>query len=324
MGKLGIMMKKTMSFMLAIVLAVSLVPVMGEPIKVQAAGFLKNIYNTELGIGSINNPDAENGGGFCYVYYGSFDRDETDENPAEPVKYAVLCKDTTEYSNGNANLHTMLLDCANPLKYMQFDVEHKYSNVWKGSSVYNWMNDMDDEDSFIRKCLTDIERSAIISSYISEKDLVVGTGDGNVDQWTYDEYKHTAALTGEKVFALDVAEVSRKAYGFKPDRYYINARAKLSVDRKDLGSGYCYWWLRSPYISNDAYIGAVAGDGRILYSRNDGAGLCWASPSFNVDLSKIVLSTRISGKAGEKGAEYKLTLRDPELSIWRAMPIKYR
>ena len=47
------------------------------------------------------------------------------------------------------------------------------------------------------------------------------------------------------------------------------------------------------------------------YGRNENYGI---SPAFNIDLESVIFSSVISGTAGEKGAEYKLTIKDKGMS----------
>ncbi|MCR5203523.1 MAG: DUF6273 domain-containing protein [Lachnospiraceae bacterium] len=316
MGRKDLLLNKIAAIFVALTLVVTLIPIMCEKVYVKAApnaSAVKNERNTCIGTTSIANPKYGSGG-WSYVYFGKYDNDKNDDIPARSVKYKVLSNNTTEYSNGNTDLHTMFLDSIYCLKEMQFDTVHAYSQVWKDSDVYRWLNDTGREDSFINECLSEVERSSLISSYIAQKDLVVGTGDNNVDQWTHDKFLHSAELTGEKVFVLDVAEVSRLEFGYPVDHICDwTPRNKYNYKDLDRGYGSTSWWLRSPLIDNPNYIASVSNV--MTYSRNDGAAILGVAPALNIDLSTILFSTAVKGNLGENYSEYKLTLKDPGLSI---------
>ena len=82
---------------------------------------------TGLGTGAIANPDAQNGGGWSYVYYGKYS--------GSPVKYRVLDKASTDFGVTGGSL---LLDCDTIL----YNAYYNDGNIgfWANSSLRGGLN----------------------------------------------------------------------------------------------------------------------------------------------------------------------------------------
>lgn len=277
-----------------------LVAVVSVGVMPQAAGSVRAAGDktiTGLGTGAIANP-TPGAGGWSYVYYGTYN--------GSNVKYRVLDNYTTEFGSNP----TMLLDCDTILAYEFADSDYAwieelgYSGyTWSGSTIRNWLNGSNFYEN--PGVFSDIERTAIVSS-------------------TKTDFSHDASgrpdflpqnLTGEHVFLLDVKELLRSDYGY-PDTF-----EPTSLRGKYYNGEEWEWWLRSQVeagipgeddLVTDAPM--IEEDGCIVYYRVDNpfGGL---SPVFNVDLSSVIFSSLISGTAGASGAEYKLTLKDANMSV---------
>jgi hypothetical protein len=248
----------------------------------------KNI--TGLGTGAIGNPIAPgepgdtSGWTGSYVYYGTYSGDV--------MKYRVLDKDATEFG-GN----TMLLDCDSIItdKYFYFDATHViFTNVWNDSDIKTWLNGNEfygDTDVFSVQ-----EKGAIASSV---KGLAV-FGDGNGSH-----LMGYAPLTGEHIFLLDAKEATRTSYGYANALNGDENRSKSVAESSS-------WWLRSPELDDPLYAGSVETEIQVNFVDGVPRGV---SPAFNLDLQSIIFSSLVSGTEGSVGAEYKLTIKDADMTI---------
>ena len=278
MKKWKVIIKGITAFLMAAVIAMSQIP--GTDFVLTAyADSDKTI--TGLCTGAIGNPDEENGGGWSYVYYGTY--------KGKQVKYRVLTTSTTDFEG-----RTMLLDCDSTIVNMQFgDEYYDKSNKWSDSAIIRWLHG----DGFCESVFTPQENAAIASS----TKISPASGDGNGWSGTLGY----AALGGERIFLLDAVEATRPSYG------YANT-ATSDVNRKKSGTN-TWWWLRSPYFlsANDAGYVSPAGH---IFSTNVGISF-GVSPAFNINLGPVIFSSLISGNAGNAGAEYKLTIADNKMNI---------
>lgn len=331
MGRKDVMKKGT-AWLLAATLLVGFLPIAGTPTTVQAqtgeateTTTAKNIAG--LGTGMIAGPtvpsadtDAWKG---SYVYFGNYDADGV--GTAEPTKYRVLDANTTRFSEADDDgnkAETMLLDSDKILYYQKFDEDGKANegytkaNDWAGSDVKVSLNGKTDGDGnktqkgFIDEAFTTAEESAIAQSTIATHKLTTdSTADGavNVTSSTQDTFANYVPLTGEKVFLLDAEDVSNNAYGY-------STKDGSCGNRKKSGSEVGYWWLRSADGDRVTNAGYVYLRGNIQSSdvSNSYPGV---SPALNLNLSSVIFTSVISGISGETGAEYKLTLKDSDMSI---------
>ena len=284
------LLKRGLASLLAVVLAVGLLPMMpGNMATVKAADGDKTIAG--LGTGMIADPtvpsadtDAWKG---SYVYFGTYG--------GNSVKYRVLDSNTTVFGG-----KTMLLDCDSILETHAFDEDghantgYTNANEWAGSDIRTYLN-----GTFLTNTnnFSATEQSAIASSTKSVADGTDGNG------WSYLSY---ASLSDDKIFFLDAKEATNTSYG------YSNTNS-VAANRKKTG-GNAYWWLRSAYTFDTYDAGFVSSVGNININFVDNSYV-GVSPAFNINLSSVLFSSVISGTKGETGAEYKLTLLDNDMTI---------
>ena len=254
----------------------------------------KDETNTGLGTGSISNPAGADQ--WCYVYYGKPLGQPGGQ--VYPVRYRVLDKAATEFG-GN----TMLLDCDHVLDMMPYDAE---SNVWADSDVKNALNGSNMQDNYYPA-----EILAMANSTKAEP----SSNDGTISTLNLFDF---APLTGEKLFLLDAREVTNPSYG-----YVTEATVRTSYTKKILyfpSSGSAPdWTLRSSVNDSDIHVAVASTDrgGKLFWTavvNNYQAMNLLISPAFNLNLSSILFSTLISGSAGAVGSEYKLTIKDENIT----------
>ena len=281
---------------------------------------------TGLGTGTIGNPvkpksadDLWNG---SYVYYGNkHDVYSDDTDDAVPVRYRVLDVNTTKYTNGSSS--TMLLDCDMPL--LEDDYREKMdaddAGKWVKSDIYTLLNGSNDNDknSLFYSGFTLAERESIANSYIGTHELTTNStkeGAVNVPDRIKNRFKNYTALTGEKLFLLDVEDVFNNSYGYTSTN---SGDETGGWNRKKYG----WWWLRSTtYTDYYQYkedwkwaAGIVDRFGNVGQAYVKCEGPLMIYPAFNIKSSSIISSSLISGTAGSAGAEYKLTIKDADMTI---------
>ncbi len=240
----------------------------------------------------------------CYVYLGNYDNSS--------VKYRVLDANTTEYSADGVT-QTMLLDCDSVLYSASFDGESPYSPVWKDSPIYHSLNGngfLDNEGVF-----TETEKNAIAASTVGSHALTIDSETGvNVTTGIMNSFINYVALNGEKIFLLDVEDVSNGAYGY-------SMTSGDCTNRKKAGDTAAVWWLRSVYNGGWSDVGDISSSGSIYYGGvdNDSIGV---SPALNLKLTSVFFSSAstvsksaaITSKSTKIGittnTDWKLTLKD--------------
>lgn len=297
-GRIGVL-KLLAAVVLLAVIGMSNIPGMGMVSIVHAEGE-KTI--TGLGTGAIGNPNApernDSPWSGSYVYYGKYENN--------PVKYRILDVSTDRFNSDEENtagIKKMFLDCDSVLFADTFrdNWEESDANVWKASDLYKRLNT--DSDSLLNTGFTPTESNAIAGSYIDTHALTSDStepGAVNVAVRTKDAFVNYTALEGEKIFLLDAEDASNNAYGYSTTNDPVENRIKA-------GS---WWWLRSPYSSNDIFAGVVVGNGIMDLDDVDYPGV-GVSPAFNVNLSSVIFSSLISSESDS----YKLTLKDDNLGI---------
>lgn len=306
-----------LAILLAIVLALPIFPVVKKDVSIarDESNMRPKLERSKDTMGlctdMIANPSTS-GEGWSMVWYGKYD--------GQVRRYRVLSKRTSEYS-GN----TMLLECGEVFGATDFSTTN--SNTWKGSDLYEFMNG----SGFLNKegVFTSVERSAIVGSTKSAgedmnfKDVASSYREGIIK---------SVALTGEKVFPLDITDLYNSNYGFVNEENRGGQKLNNAYDPYDC-------WLRSPVFIVD-YNRVCAGTVRDLSSsdlsngkkavgaadvncNSRGREYIGISPAFNIDLSSILYTTLHASKgweeemAGKIGSYYTLTLIDPSLRISR-------
>lgn len=249
----------------------------------------KDIENTGLGTTRISNPvpgsspDLPWSG--SYVYFGTYD--------GRAIRFRVLAKDSTAYTSGKA----LFLDSDESLFVDHFDHTEPYSGTWDESDIRSVLN-----GPFLEG-FKEPERAAI----------AVSTGDGGTS-WPEDSPEArtygTPAAVKDKVFLLDVSDVTNEAYGYAPDRgWNIWVIPKYSVSNRVKGGMFNYWWLRSSSSVEAGCVGDVNCGGILNFISTE--YYMGVAPALNVDQAAILFAT----SAGTGPDEFKLTLIDDQLSI---------
>lgn len=256
------------------------------------------------------------------VYYGTWDSNHDDV--VEPMKYRVLDASTTDYS-ADGKTETMLLDCDEILDCARFDAD-PFQETWGSSELYSLLNG----NAFLNNpsVLTKAESNAIASSTKASHALTTNSATGvNVSSQTQKEYGLSAALTGEKIFLLDVEEISNILFGYPSDNSWWRATRKKTNPASNLS---CYYFLRSlPLTNSSELVGCVDDLGNITSQYKTPAyGIC---PAFNLKRSEVLFSSvaedsdlfdkSLSLNAGSSevavstGLTRKLTLLDKRKSV---------
>ncbi|MBO4477405.1 MAG: immunoglobulin domain-containing protein [Lachnospiraceae bacterium] len=238
-----------------------------------------------------------------YVWFGKYD--------GEPVKYRVLEPNTTRYGGS-----TMLLDCDSILYKAPYDVNGidkvngKQNDDWTNSDIRANLNG----SSFLMKQngFTSVERAAIAGSIRPHEPYDEEGG------YLYFSNQRVARVEGEKVFLLDVDDIAEAFYCYNSDKllhYDIPAKIKYYNGTAEK------WWLRATASSFSKSAGAVDETGCLTignYSETWGV-----SPAINIDLSSVIFTECVRGRAWEDGAEYKLTVKDSDirLALSGSMPV---
>ncbi len=238
-----------------------------------------------------------------YVWFGKYD--------GEPVKYRVLEPNTTRYGGS-----TMLLDCDSILYKAPYDVNGidkvngKHADDWTNSDIRANLNG----SSFLMKQngFTSVERAAIAGSIRPHEAY------DEDHEYIYFSNQRVARVEGEKVFLLDVDDIAEAFYCYNSDKlFYYDTPAKVKYYNGTAET----WWLRATAWSFNKSAGAVDETGCLTignYSETWGV-----SPAINIDLSSVIFTECVRGRAWEDGAEYKLTVKDSDirLALSGSMPV---
>lgn len=254
------------------------------------AAFEKNMKNTGLGITRISNPvpgsTADVPWSGSYVYFGSYD--------GRPIKFRVLAKDATVYTSEKA----LFLDSDESLFVDYFDHTEPYSGSWMDSDLRAVLN-----GPFLEGFKAP-EQAAI----------AVSSGDGG-RSWPDDSPEARTygapVVVNDRVFLLDVSDVTNEAYGYVSDRGWntVWVIPKYAVPNHIKGGMFNYWWLRSPAAGEAGSVGDVNCGGLLnLIGAEHYMGV---APALNINLEAILFAT----KTGTGTDEFKLTLIDHDLTI---------
>ncbi len=215
-------------------------------------------------------------------------------------------------------------------------------NKWATSTIRTFLNNSNFYEN--SNVFTSIEKNSIAASTIGEHAY---TGYGGSNHTTYGDPPRTVdfigtvggnfggvytPLSNDHVFLLDVEDLSNINYGYTNDQMGENRfkyYATIGVQ------GYTAdWWTRSAANGVNDKAGYVCGHDEQAFDANDPSYINspyygqpyyldgypntsfvnvsrGISPAFNVDLSKVVFSSSISGEVNT----HKLTLLDSDFSI---------
>ena len=295
------MTKRVLSFLLVAIMIAVLLPLSHVNEVVQAASpWRKTIAGMGTsGIKAPQKPTSEmDPWRGSYVWYGHYPS-------TDPVSYRVLTPKTSLYG-GN----TMLMHSDRPLFEARFDKDGVSNegatkvNEWKYSDLRASLNG----DAFLNKggVFTTIEKSAIAKSTIAAHPLVQGSGAFQVPSDEKEDFINYVALTGEKIFLLDVEDFFNSSYGY----YNYDGHVMDLHFLEDC-------WTRSA-ISKYSYttgVGVIDVEGQVESEK--ATDWNFVMPAFNIDLSKILFSSLIKDADDSEfgGDEYKLTLVDENMQV---------
>ena len=300
------MVKRIFTGLLAVLLAVVLLPVIDRPIVSEASG---NKTVACLGTSIMASPrkptgedDAWRG---SYVWFGRYS--ET------PTRYRVLAPKTNKYGGT-----TVFLDSDRILYEDKFISMEQRDAYWREELSYkanNWqycaLRSRLNGNQFLNKSngFTDIEKSVITNS-------TIGTHSINPVSEVAKDFPSSAKLTGEKIFILDYEDIINPSYGYFLGDGYGDHYPSPNNHIKKYGSFEERYWLRTADCTTQENVATVNSSGclfRYTICNNYRFGV---APAFNVDLSKVIFSSVVSGKAGALNTEYKLTLQDNNMGIY--------
>lgn len=311
--------KKGTALAISVAMAVSMLPTLNPIEKVDAATTSESTKTiTGLRITGIANPRGSNGETLrdtekwtgSYVYYGEYND--------KPIRFRVL--DNNSGKTFGIDNGSMLLDCAtiltadesDPSKSIYFQTTDRTD--WNQSNIYQWLNSGAEggkinngtgraTTGFLTQ-FTNADREAIASS--TKKSKIVR--DGGLKTATGYSLKFTP-LTDTKVFVLDSCELRNKSYGYPDKATAVTQRLKIG---KTVASN--FYWTRSGHYStvNEGWGEAMINSEGAVETMQYGGEI---SPAFNVDVSKILFTSLVSGTQGKNNAEYKLTLLDKNMRL---------
>lgn len=301
--------RKILSGLLAASMVVAIVPGIAGKDTVYATGG-KNKDNTCLGTSGISSPVIPGSRilpwAGSYVYFGKY--------AGDPIKFRVLAPKTSVYGGS-----TMFLDSDVILMREGFGNASSATNTWADSTIRTFLN-----GSFFTNSFTGIEKGAIATS--------VGNGGIKYKSGSYEEFMYGAPESvNDKIILLDAGEILNPHYGYSSycglDEGTDWATHSMLSYGTDVDNHIKYqkglegvfsdneWWLRSSSSLYPSAAGSVWYGGFVFcFGLSDGYPRGTA-PALNVDLSSIIFSTLISGSFNRSGAEFKLTVKDPNLKI---------
>ena len=291
--------KRAGALILSLAITVSLVPkITGKGVVKADDEWVKSAENTEFGTSQIANPvvPASNSSAWqgSYVYYGKYND--------EPIRFRVLNKDSNKFGG-----RTLFLDSDKLLFQEEFD--NDYSNVWANSSLREYLNNTFFNDSFSK-----VEQNAVFASTVDSHEY---SSSVQVQDSFYSEYGSYTPLNKDKVFVLDIEDVSNNMYGYHYKDGVIHKKQLLTPkERVDP-----HWWLRTPKKNTNNVIAYVNQNGTLVtrtlrdYSGQGPDLDISVAPAMNIDKNAIILSSLISGNRGKAGAEYKLTVKDDDINL---------
>lgn len=288
--------QRFLSLLLTVCLIAGLLP---TPAVAADTGADKTIMSVTTGISDPTRETSDRGIYHTpsdYIYFGI-----NSNNSNKPIKWRVLAAtggNNGSYVNDNDyvihNDKTMFLLS----EYLLDNVATMFNtatvgNTWRGSYAQMWCgNFANDKNNF-----SATEQAAMLKT--TKRDAA---NDWYNYQWGESE------LTNDKLFFLSALELANYVGN------YDNAPGLATGVEGGIPED---WWLRSPYLRYDGYVGLVGRNGKVNYS---GINLTHTvRPAFNLNLDDVLfLSAAVGGKPDGglqavpdySGNEWKLTLHD--------------
>ncbi len=189
---------------------------------------IKNLQSDEIGRKFFAKLNPEIGKEYIF---GSFEQDGNTSNGKEDIEWIVLDKQGDSF----------LLISKYGLDVKPYNTEKKDIS-WEHCTLRKWLN-----EEFYNSAFSEEEKNSIEkTNVVPHKNPIYGTNPGNA--------------TADKVFLLSIEEAKRY---FKTDEDRICMPTKQARNHKAWtnDSGACWWWLRSPGLSQNSAAGVYIGGG---------------------------------------------------------------
>lgn len=263
----------------------------------------KTAVNTRFGVTGMHDPrEPENVNQKwwgSYVYFGTYD--------GKPIRFRVLDVDSTRFGE-----ESLFLDSDKIILSMPFDDAEKHpTNDWSDSSIRDYLN-----GDFLDESFSSAESEAILQSNLQGGENYPGNIPGVTDF-----FETTVGLEDDKVFLLDIEDFVNPQlhYGYINDYGWLGAtqESRYWIENHRKEGEHVFYLLRSPsnyHLDPDPHVHGIDYDGAINFGPVDEDG--GVAPALNVKYDSILFSTAVNTtKYGELGAEYKLTIKDPNIDL---------
>mgnify|MGYP002575253083 CR=1 FL=1 len=160
------------------------------------------------------------------VFFGSYEQDNISSNGKEDIEWSVLAKE----GNRVLLISKYALDCK------QYNSTYTYDVTWETCSLRQWLN-----GTFLNDAFSTEEQALIQDTYVSaDANPKYDTNPGNA--------------TTDKVFLLSINEINKYIVGDEsrkciPTEYAKANGACTSSSNTKNGVPTCWWWLRSPGLT---------------------------------------------------------------------------
>ena len=218
----------------------------------------------------------------------------------EPIKWRIL-----SLSEDGNSAFVISDNCIDNKQYHKCYPSREYSSVlWEDCTLRAWLN-----EDFYKSAFDEEERRLITKTTVINKDNEkYGTSGGN--------------NTEDYVYLLSIDDSLNTDYGFDADRTDSNTRLckpTYYTYGSTYGSGYCYWWLRSPgedsvYAANVSYKGLVQNGGHRIYHSSFGIRPV-LNISLNSDLVKNAGTIDSENNTNSNDDGYNKPVRDAETGV---------
>ena len=208
------------------------------------------------------------------------------------------------YNGGSVSADSALfLFLRSGLRQMWFDDYDSYSNVYKDSNLRKYLNN---ENVYVNPW----DMSGYVSGYFSEAEWAnvlettkTASADTNLGGMDYSD----PGLDGDRLFALSTNEL-------KDYLGYTDSSASWTAG---LG-GTSDYWLRSAYVADSSWAGAVLRYGD-PYNHTVDNYYVWVRPAFNLNLNSVLFTSAAEGgkSSGAEGADALTQISDYTGSEWK-------
>ena len=193
----------------------------------------------------------------------------------------------------------------NPIR---FRVLAPQTSVYGGSTMF-----LDSDEVLLKSgYYSDLNGTFLTDSFTSLESDAIALSSGN-GGYPDDPYgMESPAWANSKIFVLEAEEARNPAYGYWSGGSEASNRVKMS-------GGVAYGWmlrtrlLRAPRTYMNCYY--ILSNGDLTESLDRVYGEIGYSPALNVNLSSVIFSSLLNGSFNTVGAEYTLTVSDPNLEI---------